>query len=627
MPPSLISRVPAGPLEKKWERCVANLKLVAPSNRRHYRVLVVGAGLAGCSLAATMAEQGYAVTVLTILDSPRRSHSVAAQGGINAATPYRTDGDNVRRMFVDTLKGGDFRAREASVYRLAQLSPHVLNHTVAVGVPYAREYGGQLATRSFGGVQVSRTFYARGQTGQQLLQAAHGQLARQVEAGQVTLLCRHEMLDLVVVQGRASGIVCRDLLNGELKILSADAVVIASGGYSSVYYLSSNAIASNATAIWRCHRRGALFANPSLMQFHPTCLPEIAPTQSKLTLMSEGLRNDGRVWVPKKPGDEREPAAIPEEERDYYLERLYPDFGNLVPRDIASREALAICQAGYGVGPTKMAVYLDFRDTPDDLLKTRYGNLFDMYEEIVGEDPYRAPMRISPAAHFSMGGLWVDYHLRTNLPGLFAVGEANCADHGANRLGANSLLQTLVDGLFIAPLTVADELAGLGRAPECSEEAGAALEQVRQDTESLLSCGGKRTARDFHRALGGILRNAVGVKRDRDGLEYSLRSIRDLRREFSEDLSVPGSAGSFNHQLETAGRVRDFLELSELMVLDALERRECCGAHFRADLPDERDDENFAHVSAWEWTGDPSAPRKHTEKLEFEELAPVKRSY
>lgn len=627
MPSILLPRVPCGPLEKKWERCVANLKLVAPSNRRHYRILVVGAGLAGCSLASAMAEQGYQVTLLTILDSPRRSHSVAAQGGINASTPYRTDGDSVRRMFLDALKGGDFRARESSVYRLAQLSPQVLNHTVAIGVPYAREYGGQLATRSFGGVQVSRTFYARGQTGQQLLNAAHGQLMRQVELGQVTLFCRHEMLDLVVAQDRACGAVCRDLLNGDLKTLLADAVVIASGGYSSVYYLSSNAIASNATAIWRCHRRGALFANPSLMQFHPTCLPEIAPTQSKLTLMSEGLRNDGRVWVPKRAGDERPPAAIPEEERDYYLERLYPNFGNLVPRDIASREALAVCQAGFGVGPTKMAVYLDFRDTPDELLKSRYGNLFDMYEEIVGEDPYRAPMRISPAAHFSMGGLWVDYHLRTNLRGLFAIGEANCADHGANRLGANSLLQTLVDGLFIAPVTVADELAHLGPAPDCKARARDAQEEVKAETHSFLSCRGTRTASEFHRTLGSILRNFVGVKRDQQGLTCSLEAIRDLRREFSEDLLVPGSAESFNHQLEIAGRVRDFFELAELMVLDAIERRECCGAHFRADLPDARDDENFAHVSAWEWTGDPSAPRLHKEKLEFEEVAPVKRKY
>lgn len=627
MPPSLLSRVPEGPITEKWDRCQASLKLVAPSNRRHYHVLVVGAGLAGCSLASTMAEHGYSATVLTILDSPRRSHSVAAQGGVNAATPYRTDGDSVWRMFVDTLKGGDFRSREAGVYRLAQLSPKVLNHTVAVGVPYAREYGGQLDTRSFGGVQVSRTFYARGQTGQQLLQGAHGQLMRQVDAGQVQILCRHEMLDLVVANGRACGIVCRDLVSGEWKTLFADAVVIASGGYSSVYYLSSNAVASNATAVWRCHRRGALFANPSLMQFHPTCLPEIGPTQSKLTLMSEGLRNDGRVWVPKKKGDDREPGQIPDEERDYYLERLYPNFGNLVPRDIASREALAVCQAGFGVGATRMAVYLDFRDTADDVLKTRYGNLFDMYEEIVGEDPYRAPMRISPAAHFSMGGLWVDYHLRTNLPGLFAIGEANCADHGANRLGANSLLQTLVDGLFVSPLTVADELAALGRAPAAIGEAEEALEQVKRETRALLEPQGKRTARDFHRALGTILRDAVGVKRDEGRLNQALASIRSLRGEFAEDLLVPGTAEQFNHQLELAGRTRDFLELAELMTLDALERKECCGAHYRSDLRNERDDENFAHTSAWEWSGDPSRPIRHQENLTFEEIDPVKRHY
>ena len=620
-------RIPSGPLSQKWAHCVANLKLVAPSNRRHFRVLVVGAGLAGCSLASTMAEQGYNVTVLTILDSPCRSHSVAAQGGINAATPYRNDGDSVWRMFADALKGGDFRAREASVYRLAELSPKVLDHTVAIGVPYAREYGGELATRSFGGVQVSRTFYARGQTGQQLLRACHGQLSRQVAAGRVKLLCRREMLDLVVSEGRACGVVCRDLVSGAIESLSADAVVIASGGYSSVYYLSSNAVASNAAAIWRCHRRGALFANPSLMQFHPTCLPEIAPTQCKLTLMSEGLRNDGRVWVPKALGDARAPGAIPEDERDYYLERLYPNFGNLVPRDIASREALAICQAGFGVGPTRMAVYMDFRDTPADLLKSRYGNLFEMYEEITGEDPYQTPMQISPAAHFSMGGLWVDYHLRTNLPGLFAIGEANCADHGANRLGANSLLQTLVDGLFVAPLTVADELARQGRAPEARSESEQAVEKVREETQGYLESQGSRTARDFHRALGELLRHHVGVKRDATHLNSALLSLRKLRNEFSSDLRVPGKADELNLQLEIAGRTRDYLELAELMTLDALSRQECCGAHFRADLPNRRDDEAYSHVSAWEWSGDPSTPKRHQEDLLFEGLVPSQRKY
>ena len=614
-------------MDGKWQRCIRNLALVSPANRGRFHVAVVGAGLAGSSLAATLSEQGYRVTIITILDSPSRSHSVAAQGGINAATSYVNDGDSVWRMFADTLKGGDFRAREANVYRLAELSSAVLDHTVAQGVPYAREYGGQLTTRSFGGVQVSRTFYARGQTGQQLLRASHGALMRGVASSRVVLRCRQEMLDLVVSQGRAKGVICRDLTSGRLQAISADAVVIASGGYSSIYYLSSNALASNAGAVWRCHRRGALMANPSLMQFHPTCLPEISPTQSKLTLMSEGLRNDGRVWVPRQPGDERAPAAIPDDDRDYYLERLYPRFGNLVPRDIASREALAICQAGLGVGPTRMAVYLDFRDTSSELLRTRYGNLFEMYQEIVGEDPYKVPMRISPAAHFSMGGLWVDYHLRTNIPGLFAIGEANCADHGANRLGANSLLQTLVDGLFVAPLTVADELARLG--PTAPDEAtnAKAIEQANQEIQGFLASQGTRTPRDFHRELGEILRGAVGVRRDETGLRNALEGVRRLRAEFHSDLKVVGAADQLNGQLEVAGRTRDFLELAELMALDALQRNECCGAHFRADLKDERDDDNFGHIAAWQWTGDPSHPTRHQEPLTFEAITPVRRAY
>ena len=606
---------------------MANLRLVAPGNRRHFTVLVVGAGLAGCALAATMAEQGYRVKILTILDSPRRSHSVAAQGGINAGKNYTNDGDSVYRMFCDTLKGGDFRAREANVYRLAELSTAVLDHTVAIGVPYAREYGGGLSNRSFGGVQVSRTFYARGQTGQQLLSACHGALLRQVAAGSAQLYCRREMLDLIVSEGRASGVVCRNLVNGEVEVLTGDVVVMASGGYSSVYYLSSNAIASNASAIWRCHKRGALMANPGFTQFHPTCLPEVGPAQSKLTLMSEGLRNDGRVWVPRRPGDGRAPDAIPDSERDYYLERLYPNYGNLVPRDIASREALAVCQTGHGVGATGQAVYLDFRDTGRQLLESRYGNLFEMYEEIVGEDPYRVPMRIFPAAHFSMGGLWVDYHLRTNLPGLFAIGEANCADHGANRLGANSLLQTLVDGLFVAPLTIADELAGLGPASPTPPEAEQARQRAEAEGNGYVGLRGGRGPRDFHRALGHILRDAVGVKRDGPGLEKARQAVAALRREFSGDLRVVGQASELNGQLEMAGRVHDFLELGELMAIDALQRQECCGAHFRSDLPDSRDDDNYAHVAAWEWTGDPGAPRLHREKLRFNEIKPVPRSY
>lgn len=620
-------RIPPGALADKWRTCVSNLRLVAPHNRRRYRVLVVGAGLAGCSVASTLAEQGYQVTILTILDSPRRSHSVAAQGGMNAAKNFPNDGDSVARMFWDTLKGGDFRAREANVYRLAELSGAVLDHTVALGVPYAREYGGSLANRSFGGVQVSRTFYARGQTGQQLLNACHGALQRQVARGQVEMLCRHEMLDLVVHHGRACGVVVRDLVNGAIRAVHADAVVMASGGYSSVYYLSSNAIGSNATALWRCHRRGALMANPSLTQFHPTCLPEVAPTQSKLTLMSEGLRNDGRVWVPRKVGDLRPPGEIPENERDYYLERLYPNYGNLVPRDIASREALAVCLEGHGVGTTGRAVYLDFRDTPRPTLESRYGNLFEMYEEITGEDPYRVPMRIFPAAHFTMGGLWVDYHLRTNLAGLFAVGEANCADHGANRLGANSLLQTLVDGLFVAPLTIADELATLGPADTAQGATESALEAAREECQAYLRGKGQRGPRDFHRALGALLRDAVGVRREASELARARQRVQELRQDYGSDLRVTGSAEQLNQQLELAGRVRDYLELAELMALDALAREECCGAHFRSDLPERRDDERFAHVALWSWSGDPSSPTPSVEPLVFEEVTPVQRSY
>lgn len=623
----LDARIPSGPLEQKWDRCVAGLRLIAPSNRRQYRVLVVGSGLAGCAVAATMAQQGYRVKVLTILDTPRRSHSVAAQGGMNAAKNFANDGDSVYRMFYDTLKGGDFRAREANVYRLAQLSGAVLDHTVAQGVPYAREYGGCLANRSFGGVQVSRTFYARGQTGQQLLLAGYSALMREVAQGTVELLTRREMLDLIVANGRASGVICRHLLTGSIECHNADAVVIASGGYSSVYYLSSNAIASNAGAIWRCYRRGAFMANPSFIQFHPTCLPETGPTQSKLTLMSEGLRNDGRVWVPSKAGDDRAPEQITEQERDYYLERLYPNYGNLVPRDIASREALAICQAGFGVGPTQRAVYLDFRDTPPDLLRSRYGNLFDMYQEIVGENPYQNPMRIFPAAHFSMGGLWVDYHLRTNIPGLFAVGEANFADHGANRLGANSLLQTLVDGLFVAPLTIADELAQLGPI-NCSSDMCLLLQAgALSDTQKMLSGQGNSTPRDFHRRLGETLRDLVGVKRDQAGLERALGRIRELQEDFGRDLLVVGQSDELNSQLEQARRVRDYLELAELMTLDALERQECCGAHYRTDLANGRDDENFAHVAAWQWSGQPSSPVLVKEPLHFEALSPSQRSY
>jgi succinate dehydrogenase / fumarate reductase flavoprotein subunit len=621
------SRTPAGKIEEKWDRCQRDLRLVAPSNRPNFKVLVVGAGLAGASLAATLGEQGYRVQVLTILDSPRRSHSVAAQGGINAAKNFCNDGDNVYRMFRDTLKGGDFRSREANVYRLAQLSGAVLDHTVAQGVPYAREYGGFLSNRSFGGVQVSRTFYARGQTGQQLLLATHGSLLRQVQSGRVEIFCRREMLDLIVSQDQVCGVVARNLISGQLEAYTADVVVVASGGYSSVYYLSSNAVGSNATCLWRCHRRGALLANPSLVQFHPTCLPETGPTQCKLTLMSEGLRNDGRVWVPARKGDERSPREIPEEQRDYYLERLYPNFGNLVPRDIASREALAICQEGYGVGPTGRAVYLDFKDTATETLRVRYGNLFEMYQEITGEDPYQVPMRIFPAAHFSMGGLWVDYHLRTNLPRLFALGESNYSDHGANRLGANSLLQTLVDGLFVAPLTVPDELSQFGPAPVSDDVVSEALERTEKELRQLVERKGNHTPRFYHRRLGEILRDFVGVKRDAGGLNRASQEILTLREQFHSDLKVAGSAQSLNNQLEMAGRTRDFLDLAQLMTKDALAREECCGSHFRADLPFRRNDEKFAHVACWEWTDELSSPVRHKEELVFDEIEPSERVY
>lgn len=602
--------------------------MIAPGNRSRHHVVVVGAGLAGAGCATSLAEQGYRVTLLTILDSPRRSHSVAAQGGLNASKNYSNDGDSIARMFADTLKGGDFRAREASVYRLAELSARVIDYCAAQGVPFAREYGGGLLNRSFGGVQVSRTFYARGATGQQLLNGVHGALLRQVGAGRVRLLVRREMVDLVVDGERAVGVICRNLLTGALEPYGADVVVIATGGYSSVYYLSTNAMNSNASAIWRCHVRGAWLANPSLVQFHPTCLPELHSSQSKLTLMSEGLRNDGRVWVPLTAGDPRPPQEIPEQERDYYLERLYPNYGNLVPRDIASRAALAILTSGQGVGPGGRAVYLDFEGVPRERLREQYGNLFSMYHEITGEDPYRQPMRISPAPHFSMGGLWVDYHLRTNLSGLFALGEANCADHGANRLGANSLLQTLVDGLFVAPAVIPDELANLG--PSGCEPSHTlfqnALEDAERRTQGWLSRQGATTPRDYHRKLGEVMRRAVGLTRNEQGLGSALTAIRELRDSFQGELLV-SPLGGLNQQLQQAGRVEDFLHLAELMTIDALHRRECCGAHFRSDLPEARDDERFGNVAAWEWTGDPGSPRLHLEPLSFESLQPTVRRY
>ncbi len=632
----LDARIPSGPLCEKWSRCQRELRLIAPARRDGYHVLVVGAGLAGASAAATLAEQGFCVTVMTMLDSPRRSHSVAAQGGLNGAKNYCNDGDGVYRMFADTLRGGDFRAREANVYRLAQLSGPVIDMLVAQGVPFAREYGGALRNRSFGGVQVSRTFYARGQTGQQLLLGVHGSLLRQVHQGRVRLLTRRELLDLVVVEKRAVGVIARNLLTGALENHAADAVVIATGGYSSVFHLSTNALHSNASAIWRCHRRGAWFANPCFTQFHPTCIPQFHPAQGKLTLMSESLRNDARVWVPQRIGDERPPAQIPEAERDYFLERLYPAYGNLVPRDVASRATRTMVEAGQGVGPTASAVYLDFAHAVQrvgkEVLAERYGNLFEMYREMTGDSPFQQPMQISPAPHFTMGGLWVDYHLRSNLNGLFVIGEANCADHGANRLGANSLLQTMVDGAFVLPRTLTHELAEFGRSTvhpddgpfqDCHRE-------CRERIQQFLIASGTLTPRETHARLGRILLDRVGVSRTAAGLRAGRREIAELHHEFRQNLCLAGAGDTLNEDLERAARVADFLELADLMCLDALEREESCGAHFRQEHVGKsgeplRNDREFCHVTAWAWNA--SEPTQSQEPLVFEELLPGVRSY
>jgi succinate dehydrogenase / fumarate reductase flavoprotein subunit len=631
-------RIPPGPLPQKWHRHRADVRLVSPANKRRYRVLVVGTGLAGASAAATLAELGYAVEAFTFHDSPRRAHSVAAQGGINAAKNYRNDGDSVDRLFHDTVKGGDFRSREANVHRLAHVSSHIIDLCVAQGVPFAREYGGYLDNRSFGGAQVARTFYARGQTGQQLLLGAYGALARQVAAGKVRLHPRTEMLDLVVADGRARGIVTRDLVTGSLARHGADAVVLATGGYSNMYHLSTNAQASNVTAIWRAHRRGACFANPCFTQIHPTCIPASGRHQSKLTLMSESLRNDGRIWVPRATGDERPPDAIPEAERDYFLERRYPAYGNLTPRDIASRAAKQVCDEGRGVGPLGRGVYLDFADALARLgrgvIRERYGNLFDMYRRITGEDPYARPMRIYPAAHYTMGGLWVDYHLMSNMPGLFVIGEANFSDHGANRLGASALMQGLADGYFILPQTLGDYLAGV--APCGHDCTGAAFDDAERDVrrrlEALLAVGGRRTADSFHRELGQLLWDRCGMSRSREGLEDALARIPELRASFWSDLRVGGGGATLNQALERAGRVADYLELAELVCRDALARDESCGAHFReehqtADGEALRDDARFLHVAAWEHRGPDAAPRRHEEPLDYEAVTPARRSY
>ncbi|MDP8977079.1 MAG: fumarate reductase/succinate dehydrogenase flavoprotein subunit [Actinomycetota bacterium] len=635
----LDAKIPSGPVERRWQDHLFEMKLVNPNNKRTFEIIMVGTGLAGASAAATLGELGYRVKVFTFHDSPRRAHSIAAQGGINAAKNYQNDGDSVFRLFHDTVKGGDFRSRESNVYRLAEVSVEIIDQCVAQGVPFAREYGGLLANRSFGGAQVSRTFYARGQTGQQLLLGAYQALQRQVDAGTVTVHNRTEMLDVVVVDGRAVGVVVRDLLTGEVSSHSAHAVVLATGGYSNAFFLSTNAGGCNATAIWRAHRRGALFANPCFTQIHPTAIPPGGEHQSKLTLMSESLRNDGRIWVPEDPDDERSPDEIPDEERDYFLERRYPAFGNLVPRDVASRAAKGMVDSGRGVGPRRNGVYLDFTDAVERLgreaIDEKYGNLFDMYERITGEDPYRVPMRIYPAPHYTMGGLWVDYHLMTTVPGLYAIGEANFSDHGANRLGASALMQGLADGYFVLPYTIGDYLAGmLGERPvPADHEAFARAEaDVRDRVDHLLSVGGTRSVGWFHKQLGKILWDYCGMTRSREGLEKALSEIPALREEFHSDVRVLGEGDSLNQSLERAGRVADFFELGELMCRDALEREESAGAHFREEHQTEdgealRDDDRFAHVAAWEHNGDGKPETRHTEELEFEYVKPVQRSY
>ena len=635
---TLDSKIPGGPLADKWDRHKFEVKLVNPANKRKFTVIVVGTGLAGASAAASLGELGYNVLSLCIHDSPRRAHSIAAQGGINAAKNYKNDGDSVYRLFYDTIKGGDYRAREANVHRLAQLSVNIIDQCVAQGVPFAREYGGLLDNRSFGGAQVSRTFYARGQTGQQLLLGAYQALMRQVEAGSVTLLPRREMLDLVVVNGKARGIVCRNLTTGEIEKYAGHAVLLATGGYGTAYYLSTNAVNSNVTAAWRAHKRGALFANPCYTQIHPTCIPVSGDHQSKLTLMSESLRNDGRVWVPKNPGDSRPPDKIPEGDRDYYLERKYPSFGNLVPRDVASRNAKSVCDEGRGVGDTRLSVYLDFADAITrlgaDTIKARYGNLFDMYKRITDEDPYKVPMRIYPAIHYTMGGLWVDYNLMSNVPGLHVLGEANFSDHGANRLGASALMQGLCDGYFVIPYTLGHYLAGASLEPVTTahDAFGEAASSATAQLDRLLAVKGKRSIRDFHRETGRILWDKVGMSRTDGGLRQAVAEIRILRDEFWQDVSVPGDKTYVNQALDYAGRVADYLEFGELLALDALHRTESCGGHFREEsqTPDGealRDDEHFSYVAAWEFGGVGQAPTLHQEHLVWENVKPSQRSY
>lgn len=633
----LDAKIPSGPIQGKWDKHRFELKLVNAANKRKFTVIVVGTGLAGASAAASMAELGYNVLNFCIQDSPRRAHSIAAQGGINAAKNYPNDGDSVWRLFYDTVKGGDFRAREANVYRLAQVSNSIIDQCVAQGVPFAREYGGLLDNRSFGGAQVSRTFYARGQTGQQLLLGAYSALMRQVNRGKVKLYTRREMLDLVKVDGVARGIVVRNLLTGELEKYAAHAVVLATGGYGNTYFLSTNAMASNCTAAFRAHRRGAFFGNPCFTQIHPTCIPVSGHYQSKLTLMSESLRNDGRVWVPKSQTDKRAPNEIPENERDYYLERIYPSFGNLVPRDVASRNAKFQCDEGKGVGSTGLAVYLDFRDAIKrdgrNVIEAKYGNLFEMYERITGEDPYEVPMRIFPAVHYTMGGLWVDYNLESTVPGLFVLGEANFSDHGANRLGASALMQGLADGYFVIPYTIGHFLASQSL-PEVNtdHDAFSAYENdVNQKLDKLIGIGGEKTVDDFHKELGQVMWDHVGMSRNAKGLKFAVEKIPQIREEFWQNVKVPGSKMGVNVELEKALRVSDFLEMGELMARDALERNESCGGHFREESQTEenearRDDENFCHVTAWEYQ-DGKEPTQHRESLTFENVELTQRSY
>ena len=637
--PKLDAKVPAGPIEDKWDNYKNDMKLVNPNNKRKFKVIVIGTGLAGASAAATLAELGYQVDAFTFHDSPRRAHSIAAQGGINAAKNYRGDGDSVHRLFYDTVKGGDFRSRESNVHRLAQVSVDIIDQMVAQGVPFAREYGGLLDNRSFGGAQVSRTFYARGQTGQQLLLGAYQQLARQIGLGGVRLFNRVELVDTVVIDGRCAGIVTRDLMTGEVESHAAHAVVLATGGYGNVFFLSTNAMNCNVTAAWRAHQRGAYFANPCYTQIHPTCIPQADDTQSKLTLMSESLRNDGRVWVPKNLDETRAADQIPEEDRDYYLERLYPSYGNLAPRDISSRAAKRAVDTGKGVGPLKNGVYLDFAAAIDrigfDTVYERYSNLFEMYERITGENPTKAPMRIYPASHYTMGGLWVDYELMTTVPGLYCAGEANFSDHGANRLGASALMQGLADGYFVLPYTIGNYLAPLLGKPTPGvdhPEFKAAEAAARQRFQGYIDIKGTRSPDWFHRELGRIIWDYCGMERTAEGLEKALSELPALYSEFQKDLRVTGDGTSMNQTLEKAGRVDDFFQLGMLMCRDALERRESCGGHFRAEYQDEegeakRDDEHFAHVAAWEWTGDPMKAIRNVEELEFEAVHLATRSY